>query len=326
MFDAPPLDPKRLIDLLRIAEHGSYTRAAAAQGVSQPALSNSIAALEKALGVPVLERSRHGATLTEFGRLLVTHAEAMQSVLARARSDVALKRRGMEGSLEVGVSPIACVAVVPDAVARFKRETPNATVQIHELPDEQLLALLHSGEIDVVVSPTGLLADTPLIARQTLLHDHFVAIMRPQNPLARRGPLSLAELRNAEWIMPNAHTTMWRQIEAVFTAVNEPWPARYISTNSITMLKSLVMRSDGVSISSALLVELERAAGRLAVVSLRQPPFAREISLRWRAGANLSPLALRFIDILRAVGGETAPAPKQTRGTRAPVASPQDPL
>ena len=54
------LDPKRLLDLLRIAEHGSYTRAAAAQGVSQPALSNSIAALEKALGVRVLERTRHG--------------------------------------------------------------------------------------------------------------------------------------------------------------------------------------------------------------------------------------------------------------------------
>src|SRR5262245_45708592 len=88
----PPIDPKRLIELLRIAEHGSYTRAAAAQGVSQPALSNSIAVLEKSLGVRVLERTRHGATLTDVGRLLASHAAALDSVLARAAGEVALKK------------------------------------------------------------------------------------------------------------------------------------------------------------------------------------------------------------------------------------------
>jgi len=82
----PRLDPKRLIELLRIAEHGSYTRAAAAQGVSQPALSNSIAVLERALGVRVLERTRHGATLTDVGRLLASHAAPWQVCAVRAWS------------------------------------------------------------------------------------------------------------------------------------------------------------------------------------------------------------------------------------------------
>src|SRR5262245_50964973 len=106
------MDPRRLVELLRIAEHGSYTRAAAAQGISQPALSNSIAILEKSLGVRVLERTRNGATLTEFGRLLTTYAEALQSLLSRAADDVRLKKLGMEGSLVVGVSPVACVELV----------------------------------------------------------------------------------------------------------------------------------------------------------------------------------------------------------------------
>jgi DNA-binding transcriptional LysR family regulator len=67
--------------------------------VSQPSLSNSIAVLEKALGVRVLERTRHGATLTDFGRLLASHAAALDSVLASASSDVELKKHGLEGSL-----------------------------------------------------------------------------------------------------------------------------------------------------------------------------------------------------------------------------------
>ena len=88
----------------------------------------------------MLDRTRHGATLTEFGRLLATHAEALQSVLARASGDVAGKKLGIDGSLAIGVSPIACVDVVPDAVAALKREAPNISIQIHELPDDQLLA------------------------------------------------------------------------------------------------------------------------------------------------------------------------------------------
>ena len=295
------LDPKRLLDLLAIAGHGSYTRAAAALGISQPALSNSIAALEKALGVRVLERTRSGATLTDFGRLLASHAEALQSALSRAAGDVALKKDGMEGSLVIGVSPVACVDIVPDAVTLLKGATPNVSVRIHELPDDQLLAQLRAGEIDLMVSPTGFIADLPDIEREVLLRDRFVVIMRPQNPLAKRKALSLRELRRAEWVMPNAHTTMWRQIEALFAAENEPWPATCVSTNSVTALKSLVMRSDSVSVSSTRLVKLECEAGYLKGVPLRDAHFSREICLRRRKNLGLMPLTRRFIEILRRV-------------------------
>jgi len=295
------IDPKRLLDLLAIAGHGSYTRAAAALGVSQPALSNSIAALEKAVGVRVLERTRSGAMLTDFGRLLASHAETLQSALARAAGDVALKKDGMEGSLVIGVSPVACVDIVPDAVALLKAATPNVSVRIHELPDDQLLAQLRTGEIDLMVSPTGFIADLPEIEREVLLRDRFVVIMRPQNPLAKRKALSLQELRRAEWVMPNLHTTMWRQIEALFAAENEPWPATCVSTNSVTALKSLVMRSDSVSISSMRLVALECEAGYLKGVPLHDAHFSREICLRKRRNLGLMPLTRRFIDILRQV-------------------------
>lgn len=308
------IDPKRLLDLLQIAEHGSYTRAAAAQGVSQPALSNSIAALEKALGVRVLDRTRNGATLTEFGRLLANHAEALKSLLSRASGDVAGKKLGMDGSLAVGVSPIACVDVVPDAVAALKREAPNLSIQIHELPDDQLLAHLRTGEIDVMVSPTGLLTDPPEVEREVLLHDTFVAIMRPQNRLAKRRSLKLSDMRDAAWVMPNAHTTMWRQIEALFAAENEPWPMHCVSTNSITALKSLVIRTDSVSISSARLVRLECEAGYLKAVPLSKPHFAREICLRWRRNGTLTPPTARFIELLRAGAKPVAPTRRKRSG------------
>jgi LysR family transcriptional regulator, regulator of abg operon len=294
-----PLDPKRLLELLRIAQHGSFTGAAAALGVSQPALSNSIMVLERALGAAVLERHRRGAALTDIGRLLVSHAAAIESVLSRAREEVELKKRGLDGSLIIGVSPIACVDIVPDAIARLKRETPDVAVLIHERPDDELIEALRSGEIDVMIGPTGLVTDPPDIEREVLATDAFTVIMRSRHPLARRRSVTLAQLRNATWVMPHEHSTMWRQIEALFVAENEPWPADCISTNSITALKSLLMRSDAVSISSPRLVAIEHAARRLVCIKLRQRHFAREICLRKRRRATLTPVAQRFLAALR---------------------------
>ena len=82
----------------------------------------------------VLERTRYGATLTDFGRLLASHAEALQSALSRASGDVALKKDGMEGSLVIGVSPVACVDIVPDAVALLKRRRQTSRCEFTSCP------------------------------------------------------------------------------------------------------------------------------------------------------------------------------------------------
>ncbi len=294
------VDPKRLLELLSIAESGSFTKAAAARGISQPALSSSMSLLEKALGVRVLERGRNGAALTDYGRLLAAHAQALTALLARASDDVRLKKQGLEGLLAVGASPLACVELVPNAIAQIGDDSPNILVQIFERPDDQLMQGLRTGELDVVVSPAGLQGDPPDVAREVMLHDVSVVIVRPQNPLARRKTVSLKELRDARWVLPSAQTGMWRHIEALFIAENVPWPENYVTTNSILALRSLVMRTDSVSISSPRLMKLELAAGQLACVPLRKPHFAREIVLRTRRNVPLTPVAQRLVTALRA--------------------------
>jgi DNA-binding transcriptional LysR family regulator len=304
---AASVDPKRLIELLRIADRGSFTRAAAALGVSQPALSNSMAVLERMLGVRVFERTRNGATLTEFGQLLAGHAAAIDSVLLRAASELEAKKRGLEGSLVVGASPIACIAIVPAAVALLKRETPNIVVSIEERADDELIAGLRSGEIDLVVNSAGLLADDRDIVSETLTRDVFVVAMRTAHRLAGKRSLLIGELRDEQWVMPHPHTTMSRQIELLFSAENQPWPSRAIITNSITALKSIIMQSECVTILSKKLMELEVKARRLACVPMRKQHFAREICLRRRRTPH-SPLIERFITTIRSAAAAGADA------------------
>lgn len=294
----PGVDPKRLIELLRIADRGSFTRAAAALGVSQPALSNSMAVLERMLGVRVLERTRNGAALTEFGQLLAGHAAAIDSVLSRAASELEAKKHGLEGSLVVGASPVACIDIVPGAVARLKRETPNIVVSVEERADDELIAGLRSGQIDLVVNSAGLLAEGPDIVSETLARDIFVVAMRAGHPLAGKRSLLIADLHDVQWVMPSPHTTVSRQIELLFAAENEPWPSAAIITNSITALKSIVVQSDCVTILSEKLVQLEVKARRVVCVPLRKQHFTREICMRHRRSPR-SPLVERFIAAVR---------------------------
>jgi LysR family transcriptional regulator of gallate degradation len=152
-----------------------------------------------------------------------------------------------------------------------------------------------------LISPTGLATDPPDIEREVLLRDVFVVVLSPRHRLADRKRLSLAQLRDEQWVMLNAHTTMSRQIEALFAAENESWPTHCTITNSVTALKSLVMRSNVVSIVSRRLVGLEAGAGYLICVPLRKPHFTREVCLRRRRNASPTPLVQRFVAAIRIV-------------------------
>jgi DNA-binding transcriptional LysR family regulator len=259
-----------------------------------------MALLEKELGVRVLERSRHGAALTDYGALLVRHAQALTSLLARAADEVHLKKQGLEGRLSVGASPLACVTLVPDAVAQISGKSPNFVVQIFERSDDMLIHGLRTGEFDVVVSAAGPLADPPDVSRERLMSDKAIVMVRRQHPLARRKSIALKDLRDAQWVLPNAQTAMWRHIEALFAAENEPWPTSYVTTDSMLALRSLIARTDSVTMSSPHLLQLELAAGQLAGIPLHKSHFMREIVLRTRSGQELSPLAQRFVVALRA--------------------------
>jgi len=118
--------------------------------------------------------------------------------------------------------------------------------------------------------------------------------------MSRKRNISLRDLRHAQWVVPDIHTAMYCQIAALFAAQAEPWPRTLVSTNSITTLKSLIMWSDFVTISSTVLMPPEVKAGYLIPISLRGANHTREISVRTRAHAS-SPLVGRFIANLRAV-------------------------
>src|SRR5258708_21422733 len=171
------IDPRHLRILLSIAEHGSFTRAAAARGMAQPALSAGIALLERQIGVRVLERGRHGAKLNAFGELLLRHARGLDALLQQAKAEIDLKRSGYEGPLLIGGTPVTLIELVPAAIDVLSRGAPGISITVMEGVDEALLEKLQAGEIDIMVSGMGQVSPPPDIAQEMLLELPFDAVV-----------------------------------------------------------------------------------------------------------------------------------------------------
>jgi DNA-binding transcriptional LysR family regulator len=296
---APPrIDPRRLLDLLAISRHGTFSSAAEALGVSQPGLSQSISVLEHGLGVRVLERGRHGARLTEIGESLAYHANALEGLLDRARRDTEMRKAGKAGPLVVGVSPLTAVSLVPSALQELLREGPHIAVSVVEGLDDALLSMLRARELDIVVSRLRHRAGD--LRTAVLRSSGWAVVMRTDNPLAIRKSLSLAELTEAQWIFPSRGSTFRYQLEMMFATAGASWPEDIIESNSILALKAIVMKTGYISIMSPDLVEVERAAGYLKTLPLDDLTELQPIGYTLRGTEAPSPVTARFVEILKA--------------------------
>jgi LysR family pca operon transcriptional activator len=313
------IDPRYLANLLSIAKHGSFNRAAAARGISQPALSNSIAQLERRLGVLVLDRSRSGSALNEFGKILVRTAQVIDAVLQQAIDEVRLKRMGVEGPLRVGVVPSLAIKFMPDVMAALLKQHGALSITLVEALDDHLLPALLSGELDLVVGPlAGIFPAPPEIVEDVLFEDPFSIGVGPHHPLRNRRFLTLAELRDLPWILPLAANSYRRHIEALFMTEGVPWPDNCVHTSSLSLVESILAQSDRVTMITQMQATMQNTW------NIRSIPLKgggkRTIGIKWRKAGALSTLATRFVQIAHEVARSGTMSGKPAKAKRRPVA------
>src|SRR5215212_9591941 len=141
------LDPRRLLTFREVANRRSFSRAGEALALTQPAVSQQVAALERQLGVRLLERGPGGPTPTEAGALLLAHADAVADRLAQADAQVAELAASERETLRVGAFPSALATVVPAAIVRLRERMPEVQVEAGEASGEELGAMVAAGAL-----------------------------------------------------------------------------------------------------------------------------------------------------------------------------------
>ena len=315
------IDPRYLANLLSIAKHGSFNRAAAARGISQPALSNSIAQLERRLGVQVLDRSRRGSALNEFGKILVRNAEVVDAVLLRTVDEVRLRKVGVSGPLRIGAVPSLTAKFLPQLMSALLKENQSISVTVVEGLDDQLLPSLLVGDLDLVMGPlAGIFPAATDIIEDVLFDDPFSVGVGPHHPLQDRRTLTLSELTDYAWILPLPGNSYRRHIEALFMTEGVAWPTNCVHTSSLALAESLLASTDRITMITELQSRMQNQW------SIRSVPLKgggkRSIGIKWRRTGALSPLAASFVQMAHKiaaaanqVAGAAEPRPKRPAKT-----------
>ena len=198
------LDVKRLRILREVAQQGSFSAAADALYLSQSAVSQQIATLEREVGMQLLDRTREGPKLTDAGKVLVTHAEAAITRLEEAERELAAIAGLEGGELRLASFPSASATLLTEGVSLFLDRHPKVNLDIAEAEPEESLPWLRGGDLDLALSfdypsvPSGEDRD---LDRTLLLTESMHLALPKSHPLAKRRVVPLAELSEERWLL-----------------------------------------------------------------------------------------------------------------------------
>jgi DNA-binding transcriptional LysR family regulator len=197
-------DLKRLRVLAEVARQGSFSAAAEALYLSQSAVSQQVATLEREVGMPLLERTPAGPKPTAAGRILLSHAEAVFCRLEEAEHQLAAVAGLEGGELRVASFPSASVTLLTEALAEYSRRYPGVALTVTEGEPEQTLPRLRAAEIDLAI-----VFDYPMlpsedsdrdVERVPLLTESMYVALPRDHPLASRKTVRIADLADEAWL------------------------------------------------------------------------------------------------------------------------------
>lgn len=275
---------RQLQYLKLLAEHASFSRAAEAAHVSQPALSAGVQELEKILGAPVVERTRGNVQLTAVGAEAVRRAE---DVLARTEDLVEAARNAgkpLSGRFRLGVIPTVAPFLLPARLPDIKRDYPALRLFIREDLTPRLVAALKSGHLDAAVIALPYTATG--IEHARIGDDEILAAAPVGHALAGPGPIAPGSLKAEDLILLEDGHCLRDQALAAFD-IEAPKGDDVFAATSLHTLVQMVSSGLGVSF----LPEMAVRAGLADMPGVVVRPISakaprREIVVAWRTGSS----------------------------------------
>jgi DNA-binding transcriptional LysR family regulator len=294
------MDVFKLRQLAVIIKCGSFSAAADALGISQPALSRNIRSLEKRLNVQLLERGRFGALPTQFGLSLARHADAIEAELRTASSEIAALKAAKTGHMCIGSGPSEATRLLPMALHRLQRRAPGIKVTVLYGLNEALIPMVKHGEADFALSSIPDRSSDPDLKHIPLHEDSAAVIARPSHPLfAQRTPLHARQLLDHQWVLARRQELERRALDDLFHQSALSPPEAAIETTSAVLMKTVVMQSDFLTFLPRELIYWEERGGQLRALKLIAPSWRRVVGVTLRSRAAVSPSVDAMIEELK---------------------------
>jgi DNA-binding transcriptional LysR family regulator len=294
------LDLRRLHIFAAVAEGGSFTAAATALFLTQPAVSQQMAILEREVGVPLLVRIPRGIQLTEAGKLLAERTARLLAETTELEDELRQFGRGTR-VVALGAFPTAGADLVPLAIREFRRRHPDVQVMLAPAHANDVVAQLHSSRIAV-----GLVWDydyapqvtDPAFERTELLADPLRVVLPADHPAARQREVSLRDLAEEPWIV-RAHRPPYQQAFEQMCRIAGFEPRVAFRTDNYQSIQGLVAAGIGLGLAPRLSLTPRRQD--VVGVPVGAPAFSRRIAALAVPGASRPSTVDDLLDVLRTV-------------------------
>ncbi|WP_278971408.1 hydrogen peroxide-inducible genes activator [Mobiluncus mulieris] len=300
---------KDLAYFVALVEEGSFTKAAARMGVSQPTLSTQVKRLEQDLGASLVERSTQKLILTPVGKEVAKRAEDI--VLAASDLEHAAAAQADSGASEItlGIFPTLCQYFLAHLLPLLRRERPRLRMRFVECRSPVLKENLIGGEVDAI-----LLAE-PFehrgVTQVPLFREDFLLAVPAGSELEQPGEVHMEDLKETTLTLVNQDHCLRGQTEEVCRAAGAL--SSQFAATSLETLRYLVAWGEAVTLVPRLAAcpPIDQPEG-MVLREFADPKPGRDISLFWRTSSGLNPVLEDFAALIRRAFTPSATAPLRT--------------
>lgn len=258
---------------------GSFTRASAALGIAQPALSRQVRQLEVELRQTLLVRNGRGATPTEAGKLLLEHSRGILHQVQRAREELGRVRGALAGRVAIGLpTSLARVLTVP-LTRQFRAQMPDASISISEGLSTSLQDGLINGRLDVVVlynaQPAAEVDLLPLTEEELVLVSARPPGLAEDPP---PGPIALKALAGLPLVIPSRPNAIRMHVEAAMAGIGRR-PNVVLEIDGVSAILDLVADGAGSALLSRNAVASSIKPSAFSIRAVCDPPLRTRLSI-----------------------------------------------
>jgi DNA-binding transcriptional LysR family regulator len=267
-----------------VIDNGSLSAAARSLGISQPAVTMQLQALEADLGVTLVDRRYRRMDLTEAGQVLEPHARRVVGELQNAREEIGSLSGSLTGTLRVAASTTPGAYIIPRALGAFIAKNPDVQIIVTSNNTAGVVEAVESGKVHLGVA--GAMVKGARVVFLPLLSDDLIAICSPSSPLASRKKVSLAELAEQIFVRrePGSGTrqAVERALAQAGVDVGRVRVAAQLGSGGAII--EAVAGGLGIGIVARLTAEMAIESGRVVRVNVDAPPISRQFYLVFHKG------------------------------------------
>ena len=283
-------------EVVAVAERGSIRAAARHLGTAQSALTRSLADLERELGGALFERRARGVVPTPFGEAFVRRAHLVVQQVRRTRDEMEQLRGATTGTVTVGLSIAAHLALLPNALRPFQSRYPSVRLNVIEGFYPTLEFGLRDGSVDFYVGPESGRKVLPEFTTTALFRGRRTVLCRAGHPLA--AAKSLHELRDATWVSTSITPEAEDEIGIVFGEHGLPAPRIAVRSQSALTLITCLANTDLLAMVPMQWTEFALTRRTLASIEIAEEVAAPAMVLIKRADLPLTPAATYLLDLM----------------------------